>query len=150
MEINIKIFLNFTEGVTHTLGGAAAGVFSNSHAIWHEMHKAGAITGDRMWRLPLWNYYTNKVTNYTNVDISNTGHGRGSACLGAAFLREFVPCVDWIHLDISGVGMLKHGAGLPYLENGRMTGRPTRTLIQFLHQLACADERFSDVKAMGR
>ncbi|XP_055640892.1 cytosol aminopeptidase-like [Toxorhynchites rutilus septentrionalis] len=136
-----------TEGVTHALGGAASGVFANSDFLWKQMQKAGAITGDRVWRMPLWKYYTHKVTNYTNVDLSNTGQGRGSSCLGAAFLKEFVPCVDWIHLDITGVGMLKKGVGIPYLADDRMTGRPTRTLIQFLYQLACPDEQ---VKSLSK
>lgn len=43
-------------------------------------------------------------------------------------------------MDVNGTAKLKRGAGLPYLETGRMTGRPTRTLIQFLHQLACPEE----------
>ncbi|XP_055597753.1 cytosol aminopeptidase-like [Uranotaenia lowii] len=135
-----------TRGVTHALGGAASGVFSNSDFLWKQMQKAGAISGDRVWRLPLWKYFSHKVTNYTNVDMSNTGHGKGSACLGAAFLKEFVPCVDWIHLDIAGVGMLKRGVGIPYLVQDRMTGRPTRTLIQFLYQMACPDEQRKSLK----
>lgn len=135
-----------TNGVRQALGGSASGVFSNSHYIWKQMLKAGAITGDRVWRLPLWNYYKKKVTDYTNVDLSNAGQGKGSPCLAAAFLKEFVPCVDWIHLDITGVGMLKQGVSLPYLEHGRMTGRPTRTLIQFLHQMACPDENVKELK----
>lgn len=81
------------------------------------------------------------------MDISNTGQGKGSACLGAAFLKEFVPCVDWIHLDITGVGMLKKGVGIPYLAEERMTGRPTRTLVQFLYQMACPDEQ---VKSLSK
>lgn len=52
-----------TEGVRHALGGAASGVFSNSDFLWKQMHKAGAITGDRVWRMPLWQYYTHKVTS---------------------------------------------------------------------------------------
>ncbi|XP_050094173.1 cytosol aminopeptidase-like [Anopheles aquasalis] len=130
-----------SDGIIHALGGAASGVFSNSDFLWSQMRKAGAISGDRVWRMPLWQYYTHKVTDYSNVDISNAGRGKGSACLGAAFLKEFVPCVDWLHLDITGVGMLKTGAGIPYLVNDRMTGRPTRTLIQFLYQLACPEQQ---------
>lgn len=43
--------------------------------------------------------------------------------------QEFVPPVDWMHLDIAGVmGPNYENA---YLGKG-MTGRPTRTLIEFL------------------
>lgn len=110
------------------------------------MQKAGALTGDRVWRLPLWKYYTKKVTDYPSFDISNKGHGKGSACLAAAFLKEFIPCVDWIHMDITGVGMSTQTGNYPYLEAGRMTGRPTRTLIQFLYQMACPEEHSKELQ----
>lgn len=56
--------------------------------------------------------------------------------------QEFKPPkVDLLHLDISGTGMLSTGVGHPYLRKGIMTGRPTRTLIQFLYQIACPHEK---------
>ena len=54
-------------------------------------------------------------------------------------LQEFVPCGDWIHLDITGSGMLQCRRDVPYLVGGRMTGRPTRTVIQFLTQMVNYD-----------
>lgn len=130
-----------TKGVQRGLGGAAAGVFSNSHYMWKQMHRAGTTTGDRVWRLPLWKYFTKKVTDYSEVDVSNTGKGRGSTCLAAAVLKEFCPCIDWVHMDIANVGMNITSPSFPYLGQYRMTGRPTRTLIQFLYQLACPEEQ---------
>lgn len=126
-----------TRGVTAALGSGASGVFSNSHTMWNEIRKAGSITGDRVWRLPLWKYYTRNVTSQKSADLTNQGLGKGSPCLAAAFLQEFIVCVDWLHLDISGTGMRCHDKVYPYLKKGRMTGRPTRTLIQLLYQLAC-------------
>lgn len=35
--------------------------------------------------------------------------------------------------------MLSRHGTVPYLLKDRMTGRPTRTLIQFLYQMACPD-----------
>ncbi|XP_063708982.1 cytosol aminopeptidase-like [Culicoides brevitarsis] len=138
-----------TAEIREALGGGATGVFSNSDFVWNQIRKAGALTGDRVWRLPLWDYFTTKVKNYSNFDLSNKGHGKGQPCLGAAFLKEFVPCVDFLHLDVNGTAKLKRGAGLPYLENGRMTGRPTRTLIQFLHQLSCPEEAARQLSEMN-
>lgn len=125
-------------------GGAAAVV--NSQYAWKQLRKASAISGDRIWQLPPFEYYTRKVTNFGDVDLSNKGSGKGSPCLGAAFIREFVPCIDWIHLDITGVAMKKKDVSVPYLENERMTGRPVRTLIQFLHQIACPEEAKRELK----
>lgn len=126
-----------TKGVQRGLGGACAGVFSNSHFMWKQMHRAGAISGDRVWRLPLWKYFSGKVTGFSNVDVSNTGRGKGSTALAAAFLKEFCPCTDWVHMDIYNVGMNICSPSFEYLVPNRMTGRPTRTLIQFLYQLCC-------------
>lgn len=135
-----------TEGSRHALGEGCSAVVSNSDYVWHQLQKAGTITGDRVWRLPSWKYFTKKVTKYQDVDMSNKGKGTGSPCLSAGFVKEFVPCVDWIHLDITGVAMKKKGASVPYLENERMSGRPVRTLIQFLHQIACPEEAKRELK----
>jgi len=124
-------------GVKKAFGGGATGIFSNSHYIWKQFQSAGALTGDRVWRLPLWNYYKKQITDEMGYDISNNGRGLASSCLAAAVLHELVPCVDWAHLDTRGTGMLtKHGL-IPYLTRKYMTGRPTRTLVQFLYQMAC-------------
>ncbi|XP_075158620.1 cytosol aminopeptidase-like isoform X2 [Haematobia irritans] len=81
----------------------------------------------------------NIPSDNTSFDISNNGYGPASSCLAAAILHELVPCVDWAHLDIRGVGMLTRYGTIPYLLRERMTGRPTRTLVQFLYQMACPD-----------
>lgn len=120
----------------NSLGGAASGIFTVSQYLWHEIFKAGTVTGDRVWRMPLWNYFSEKVTRYPKFDVSNRGFGSAGTCKSAAILREFIPCMDWIHIDMLGVGMLSHNNILPYLKEGTMTGRPTRLLIQFLNQLA--------------
>ncbi|ALC41007.1 S-Lap5 [Drosophila busckii] len=128
-------------GVCCALGGAAAGIFSNSNYVYKQFEKAGGLTGDRLWRLPLWNYYKQLIKPNFNYDISNRGKGPASSCIAAAILHELVPCVDWAHLDIRNVGMLTRHNPLPYLLRDRMTGRPTRTLIQFLYQMACPDNK---------
>ncbi|XP_037927374.1 cytosol aminopeptidase-like [Teleopsis dalmanni] len=126
-------------GVQKSLGGGATGIFSNSHFIWKQFQKAGALTGDRVWRFPLWQFYKKLVTNHISFDISNNGSGPASSCLAAAILHELLPCVDWAHLDTRGVGMLTKFGTIPYLLKNRMTGRPTRTVVQFLYQMACPD-----------
>jgi aminopeptidase len=44
------------------LGGAACGVFSNSTFFFQKLQQAGAVSGDRVWRMPLWKYYSKAVT----------------------------------------------------------------------------------------
>lgn len=130
---------NYTNGTRKALGAGFSPVFSTSDTFWREMMRAGAETGDRFWRLPFWKYFKRQVTDYQAVDINNKGKGNGGhTCLAAAFLKEFTPsCMDFVHIDISGTGLVGVDDYQPYLRKGVMTGRPTRSLIQLLYQLAC-------------
>ncbi|XP_026744423.1 cytosol aminopeptidase-like [Trichoplusia ni] len=127
----------FTQGVLMATGGGAFGVFSNSERAWRACRGAGALTGDRAWRFPLWQYFQHQITNDPSVDLRNKGAGRATPCLGAAFLKNFV-CGEWLHMDITGVGKVAH-RGPPYLQPRRMAGRPARTLAALLRALAAHD-----------
>ena len=119
-----------------SMGNGATGVFTNSDALWEQIRMAGVHTGDRMWRMPLWDYYTRQVTASGEVDIMNDGEGPGGgACKAAAFLSQFVPCGEWMHLDTCGV-MYSTGQEQLYLRTG-MSGRPTRTIIEFISHMVC-------------
>ncbi|XP_044727491.1 cytosol aminopeptidase-like [Chrysoperla carnea] len=124
-----------TEDVYRGLGTGACGVFTNSETLWKYMEAASMHTGDRVWRLPLWNHFTHLITHRENVDVRTQGDEYGESCKVAAFLNEFVPCGEWIHLDTYGV-MYEDGDDPKYLRQG-MSGRPTRTLIEFLSQMVC-------------
>ncbi|XP_015239331.1 PREDICTED: cytosol aminopeptidase [Cyprinodon variegatus] len=117
------------------LGSAATGVFTNSDWLWEQLNKASAVTGDRVWRMPLFQHYTKQVTDCQLADLNNIGkYSRaGGACTAAAFLREFVTAPHWAHLDIAGV--MSNKDEVPYLRKG-MSGRPTRTLVEFAASLA--------------
>lgn len=115
------------------LGNVATGVFCNSGELYADLERAGAVTGDRMWRFPLWKAYTKQISDYPAFDLNNIGKGKGGgSCTAAAFLKEFVPeKTVWMHLDIASV--MGPESNVSYLDKG-MTGRPTRTLIQFLQE----------------
>lgn len=131
-----------TNDMRHSLGTAASGVFSNSEALWEYMLAASMHTGDRVWRFPLWDHFTKLVSHHHDCDVMTFGRGGkprcGEACKVAAFLNEFVPCGDWLHLDTYGI-MRSNGKDFSYLRQG-MSGRPTRTLVEFLSQLVCHRE----------
>ncbi|KAK2151632.1 hypothetical protein LSH36_356g03052 [Paralvinella palmiformis] len=97
-----------TGGMIVALGSSAAGVFSNSTPFWEKIHKAGITTGDRVWRMPLFQHYSKQVTKCHLADLNNiSSAGRwGSPCTAAAFLREFVTNDNWMHVDIAGVAAL--------------------------------------------
>ncbi|XP_024887625.1 cytosol aminopeptidase-like [Temnothorax curvispinosus] len=118
------------------LSNSATGVFTNDSNLYETLRNAGTVTGDRVWRFPLWQHFTDEVTKKVKgADINNLAKCKGGgSCTAAAFLREFVSKdMPWMHLDIAGVMGPAHDE-LPYIPAG-MTGRPTRTLIQFLQAL---------------
>ncbi|XP_012220482.1 cytosol aminopeptidase [Linepithema humile] len=135
-EFNPRFILDIatlTGAMRVALSNSATGVFTNDSNLYETLRNAGAITGDRVWRFPLWQHFTDEVTKKVKgADLNNIAKCKGGgSCTAAAFLREFVPKdVSWMHLDIAGVMGPAHDE-LPYIPAG-MTGRPTRTLIQFL------------------
>ncbi|KAG8306625.1 bleomycin hydrolase [Homalodisca vitripennis] len=100
------------------LGEAATGVFSNSTALWHQLHQAGALTGDRVWRFPLWDHYTKQMTDFPAADVNNLGKGKGGgSCTAAAFLKKaIVTVVTWwgflVQPSTNVLEFCKPGAGL--------------------------------------
>lgn len=50
------------------VGGAATGTFSSSTPLWEDIEKAGILSGDRMWRFPLWECYNKNMTGKSLQD----------------------------------------------------------------------------------
>lgn len=136
-----RFIVNIGTMCDHSLNAVGAGcttAWSNSEALYEYVLAASMHTGDRIWRMPLWRHFTELMIDHHNVDVKSLGRntkGWGEPCRVAAFLREFVPCGDWLHLDNRGV-IYTGGGSWTYLREG-MTGRPTRTLVEFLSQLVC-------------
>jgi cytosol aminopeptidase len=148
-----------TGAIAVALGDCVAGVFTNCNNIWTHIHAAGSETGDRVWRMPLFKHYSDQMTGnkknkqhktdtYTKFysllnfsehdgyDLNNLGKGKGGgSCTAAAFLREFVPKnLPWIHCDIAGV--MGNCSDQSYTGNKGMSGRPMRTLVEFIERHA--------------
>jgi aminopeptidase len=123
-------------GAMHVaLGAAAAGVFSTTDELWQKLYNAGVETGDRVWRMPLFKTYGARLKNDA-ADLNNIalGAGGGSA-VAALFLKEFIECSSWAHIDIAGVaGLMSGDEDIAYLGKG-MSGRPLRTLVKCLESL---------------
>lgn len=45
------------------LSNSATGVFTNDSDLYETLRNAGTITGDRVWRFPLWQHFTDEVTS---------------------------------------------------------------------------------------
>ncbi|MGB7128477.1 MAG: leucyl aminopeptidase family protein [Candidatus Rhabdochlamydia sp.] len=85
------------------LGSEYAGLFCNDAILAKKLIQAGNATGEKLWRLPLGEYYANQMHSKI-ADLKNSGVLRyGASSAAAEFLRAFVdPQIHWAHIDISG------------------------------------------------
>ena len=106
------------------LGGQASGLMSNDDALADALLSAGLDSGDRAWRLPIWEEYQEQLkSNF--ADMANIGGREAGAITAGCFLARFTKGFSWAHLDIAGT------AWLGGKEKGA-TGRPVPLLTQFL------------------
>lgn len=120
--------------VKKSFGLKASGVFTANEKLWQLLKTASVHSGDRLWKLPLWHAYEREVVDFSCADLSTlTKYQKGMACCNAALLKQFICQPNWAHIDILGT-MYEDGSST-YLRRG-MSGRPTRTLIEFLGQMA--------------
>ncbi len=97
-----------TGAIMISLGLNYCGVFANDNPLWEQLEKASAVTGEKVWRMPLDESFRREMDSVF-ADIKNIGAGRyGGSCTAAAFLGEFIDAGrPWAHLDIAGVAMSK-------------------------------------------
>lgn len=123
-----------TGAMSVALGSAATGVFTTKTEEFARLSQCGRLTGDRVWRMPLWQHYTDQVKKSPLADLNNISlTPGGGSCTAAAFLKQFTKCGSWLHLDMAGV--MENNGSVSYMSSG-MSGRPTRTLVKYVQQLA--------------
>jgi leucyl aminopeptidase len=106
------------------LGHHACGLMSNHNPLAHELLNAGEQSGDRAWKLPLWDEYQEQIKS-PFADMANIG-GKGAGSITAgAFLSRFAKKYHWAHLDVAGTAW-NSGA------HKGATGRPVPLLTQYL------------------
>lgn len=106
------------------LGKHCAGLFSNNDDLAAEIIKAGVMSDDRAWHMPLWEEYQAQLkSNF--ADMANIGGSDAGAVTAACFLARFTEEYRWAHLDIAGVAW--HSGG-----NKGSTGRPVGLFVQYI------------------
>jgi leucyl aminopeptidase len=134
-------FATLTGACLIALGHECAGLMTPDEALAEELARAGDATGERVWRLPLWEDYRENLKSEW-ADMKNTG-GRNAGTINAGvFLKEFAPDgLPWAHLDIAGVAHLeKEHAGY----DAGATGFGVALTIEFLKR------RFGDQQPGNR
>jgi len=113
-----------TGAVIGALGKVGAGLLSNDDSLAEELLNSGTRSGDRAWRLPLWDEYDDLLkSNF--ADIANIGGPQAGTITAACFLARFTKKYRWAHLDIAGTAWVSGG------EKGA-TGRPVPMLMDYL------------------
>jgi leucyl aminopeptidase len=94
-----------TGAIIVALGNHNAGMFSNNDALSDALTKAGKVTGEHVWRMPLGPEY-DKLIDSKFADMKNTGGRWAGSITAAQFLKRFVDDeTPWAHLDVAGTAM---------------------------------------------
>ncbi|MBM3643420.1 MAG: leucyl aminopeptidase [Alphaproteobacteria bacterium] len=103
-------FSTLTGAIVVALGHERAGLFCNNTPLSNKLRAAGAVAGEKLWRMPLGSAY-DKLIDSDIADMKNVSNGRdGGSITAAQFLQRFVQeGVAWAHVDIAGVAWSSKG-----------------------------------------
>jgi leucyl aminopeptidase len=111
----------------------AAGVFSTDEELYRRLQDASVDAGERLWRLPLFDQYMERLRSDVADIVNSPGDSRAGVGVSATFLKHFVDGFSWAHIDIAG--MFFEGRGeekRPSWSTRGGTGFGVRLLIQLL------------------
>jgi leucyl aminopeptidase len=132
--VHIIDLATLTGAVVIALGNHATGMMGTDEEMMARLRAAGECSAERVWQLPLFAEYSKQIKS-DFADIKNTGGREAGSITGAAFLKEFVAEVPWVHLDIAGTAWTREAK--PYVPKGA-TGVGVRLLLEALHDLPAA------------
>src|SRR5258707_2142598 len=125
-------YATLTGACVVALASEAAGLFSNDDELARKLIACGERVGERLWRLPEWDEYKELIRSEW-ADMKNSGGRWGGASTAAVFLKEFVNCPSWAHLDIAGTAYAEHETAR---EARGANGAGVRVTIAFLESLS--------------
>lgn len=116
-----------------TLGYHAAGLFTNNDNLAQNLTKAADQTGERLWRLPLWDIYKEDITS----DIADVRNYSGKPMAGAISATKFLEVFtdnhqNWAHLDIAGTAF----GDTEFAPQKAGTAFGVRLLLEFLENMS--------------
>ncbi len=117
-----------TGAVIVALGHIAIGLVSNNDQLSDEIKSAARDSGERVWRLPLWDEYRELIKSEV-ADVANISSKSGAGTITAsAFLEKFINSMPWVHLDIAGTAWGEAGA----IYSKGATGSGVRLIMEWL------------------
>jgi leucyl aminopeptidase len=122
-----------TGNVIAALGYHAAGLFTDNDDLGKQLKRVGEATGERLWRLPLWEDYAELLKSDV-ADVRNySGQPHSGAIAAAKFLQVFTEKHPaWAHLDIAGVAF----GDTDFAPQRAGTAFGVRLLVEFLRNTA--------------
>ena len=126
-----------TGSCIRTLGYVAGGLFSQNDELADQLYAAGQRTGERLWRLPLWDDYAEWIKS-DMADVKNySGKPMAGATTAGKFLEHFTDQHPrWAHLDVAGMAV----SDSKFSRQKSATGFGPRLLTAFFeHLLADVD-----------
>ncbi len=84
------------------LGLHLGGYFATDDTLAGRLADASAVSGERLWRMPLAQEYAGLLSS--SVADSDNAPGKAGAITAALFLQAFTGGLPWAHLDIASVG----------------------------------------------
>ena len=106
------------------LGSHASGLLSNDDELATDLLAAGQRSGDRAWRLPLWNEYQKQIDS-PFADMANVGGRSAGTITAGCFLSRFTADYRWAHIDIAGTAWTSG-------KSKGSTGRPVPLLLDYI------------------
>ncbi|NNF36483.1 MAG: leucyl aminopeptidase family protein [Saprospiraceae bacterium] len=108
-----------TGSIVRSLGTEAAGLMSHNDDLVSQIVTAGNKTGEKLWRMPLWEEYGQHMKSDI-ADIKNlSAKPMAGAITAAKFLEAFVDKHPaWAHMDIAGTAFGAYPTSKAYSGTG--------------------------------
>lgn len=119
-----------TGAIGVALGPKAAGLFCNDDRLRERLLAAAAMTGERLWPMPMYDDYAEDIRSDV-ADVKNATLPVKSAGVStsAKFLEHFTEGYPWAHIDLANMAWADPGRPL-YPKGATAFG--VRLLVQFL------------------
>ncbi len=84
------------------LGPQAAAVFANNDNLAGKLLAAADASGDRLWRLPLYDEYAEAIKSQV-ADVKNSAGRFAGIGISAKFIEHFTEGYPWAHVDMASM-----------------------------------------------
>jgi leucyl aminopeptidase len=85
-------------------GPHAAAFFANDDALAGKLLAAAEASGDRLWRMPLYDEYAEAIKSQV-ADVKNSGGRNSGIGTSAKFIEHFTEGYPWAHIDMASMDL---------------------------------------------